>query len=187
MAIQSSLKNMAICLTLVCLSCSAILAGAYALTKDAADQAAIAKTNATIAKVLPEFTVNAVEGQISFEGTDYTYYSVEGVGYAILSTTVGFGGPLQVMVGITNEGIIHNSEVISHAETPGLGAKCVEANWRAQFKDWNPAEKTLTVKKDGGDVDAITASTITSRAYALALSNALKVYSELANNEGGNE
>jgi electron transport complex protein RnfG len=66
--------------------------------------------------------------------------------------------------------------VLSQAETPGLGAKCVDASFSDQFKGFNPYEKKLSVKKDGGDVDAITASTITSRAYADGLALASKVF-----------
>ena len=73
------------------------------------------------------------------------------------------------------EGTVYNTSVFSHAETPGLGAKCTEPQFHDQFAGWNPGEKTLAVRKDGGDVDAITASTITSRAYTLAVANAVKV------------
>ena len=78
--------------------------------------------------------------------------------------------------GITADRIIYNTTVISQAETPGLGAKCVEPAFADQFRDFNPAEKSLTVKKDGGDIDAITASTITSRAYSKAVETAVTVY-----------
>ena len=66
--------------------------------------------------------------------------------------------------------------MLSQAETPGLGAKCVEPAFSDQFKGFDPAQKKLAVKKDGGDVDAITASTITSRAYADGIALAVKVF-----------
>ena len=84
--------------------------------------------------------------------------------YAIKSSTVGFSGPLTLMVGITADGKIYNTSVLSHSETPGLGAKCAtDEPFMMQFEGFDPAEKILAVKKDGGDLDAITASTITSR------------------------
>ena len=89
------------------------------------------------------------------------------------STVSGFGGPLTLMVGLLPDGTVYNTSVLSHSETPGLGAKCTEESFFGQFKGWNPEKKKLLVKKDGGDVDAITASTITSRAYTLAIQNAL--------------
>ena len=88
------------------------------------------------------------------------------------------------MVGIAEDGTIHNTTVLSHSETPGLGAKCTtDEHFISQFRGFDPAAKTLAVKKDGGDLDAITASTITSRAYALAVSNAVAAFNKL--NEGG--
>jgi electron transport complex protein RnfG len=73
-------------------------------------------------------------------------------------------------------GNIWNTKVLSQSETPGLGAKCVEPSFADQFKGFSPSEKKLAVKKDGGDVDAITASTITSRAYADGLALAAQVF-----------
>jgi electron transport complex protein RnfG len=81
------------------------------------------------------------------------------------------------MVGLTPDGKVYNTSVLSHSETPGLGAKCTEdEHFMTQFKGFDPSQKILTVKKDGGDVDAITASTITSRAYSLAVKNAVDAF-----------
>ena len=184
MAAASTLKNMALCLTAVCLVCSAVVGGAYAVTKAPIDEAARAKTAASIARVLPAFSAEPEAGSISVDGTDYAYYKVDGAGYAVISSTAGFGGTLTLMVGIDGDGRVHNTAVLSHSETPGLGAKCTtDEHFISQFQGLDPTQKTLTVKKDGGDLDAITASTITSRAYALAVSNAVAVYRKLT--EGG--
>ena len=177
MAVKSNLTNMVLVLSLTCLLCSAILGGAYVLTKEPIEAAAVAKTNAAIAKVLPHFTeseYNAQEGYYTAKDGDKV------VGYAIESTTVGFGGNLSLMVGVTPDGVVYNTSVLSHSETPGLGAKCsTDAKFTGQWKGFDPAVKKLTVKKDGGDVDAITASTITSRAYALAVENALATFKKI--------
>lgn len=191
MAAQSSLKNMALCLTLVCLVCSAILGVAYAVTKEPVAAAAQTKTNASIAKVLPEFSGNAVEGTCDVDGVSYTYYAAPGAGVAVVSVVNGFGGALSVMVGITTDGVVYNTAVLSHSETPGLGAKCQsDEGFLKQFRGLDPSATKLSVKKDGGDIDAITASTITSRAYTLAVANAVKVFAAInaapaANEEGG--
>lgn len=109
----------------------------------------------------------------------------EVVATAVKSTVVGFGGPLVLMVGILQDGTVYNTVVMSHSETPGLGAKCTsDEHFISQFKGWNPEIKKLSVRKDGGDVDAITASTITSRAYALAVDNALHALVTLPQEEG---
>jgi len=180
MAAKSNLKNMALCLTCVCLVCSALLAGSYSLTKEPIDAAQVAKTNRTIAMVLPEFSGDAVPASVKLGDTEYQYYEAPGAGYAIISNSSGFGGRLSVMVGITYDGLVHNTKVLSHSETPGLGAKCQsDAKFLGQFQGWDPAVRRLAVTKDGGDVNAITASTITSRAYALAVANAVEVFKSI--------
>lgn len=189
MAAKSTLKNMVLCLTAVCLFCSAVLAVTYAVTKSPIAEASQAKTNASIARVLPEFNGNPELSSITVGGVEYPYYQTES-GIAVLSTVNGFGGPLSLMVGIAGETPeVFNTVVLSHSETPGLGAKCVSENFSAQFRGWDPAAKKLQVKKDGGDVDAITASTITSRAYTLAIANAVEAYKAIAgsNEEGGQD
>ncbi len=192
MAAQSTLKNMVLCLTLVCLICSAILGVAYAVTAEPVAAAQVAKTNNAIAKVLPEFSGDVAESSMEMEGVEYKYYTTE-TGIAVISNVAGFGGTLSVMVGICPDGTVCNTSVISHSETPGLGAKCqTDEGFLAQFRGLDPTEKKLAVSKDGGDIDAITASTMTSRAYTLAVANAVKVYETLAgipqaveNEEGG--
>ncbi|MBR2102856.1 MAG: RnfABCDGE type electron transport complex subunit G [Prevotella sp.] len=100
------------------------------------------------------------------------------LGAAVESTTGGFGGDLKVLVGFDPEGNILGYALLEHAETPGLGAKA--DNWfqkgqKGDIIGKNPREE-LQVSKDGGKVDAITASTITSRAFLLAVNNAYKAY-----------
>ena len=185
MAVKSSFKNMTLCLMAICLVCSALLAGVYALTAEPIAAAAAAKNEAAIKEVLPEAAVAIEEERtVEIDGQAYSYnlaYDEQGntVGCAINVSTLGFGGPIIIKVGFNAEGLIWNTKVLSQAETPGLGAKCTEAAFAEQFKQFNPAEKTLKVKKDGGDVDAITASTITSRAYANGLATAVKVFNTI--------
>ena len=154
----------------------------YALTKEPIDAAAKAKNEAAIKEVLPETAVTVEEERtVDYEGASYTYnlaYDEQGntVGCAINVAPVGFGGPIAIKVGFDSKGVIWNTKVLSQAETPGLGAKCVEPAFSDQFKGFDPAAGKLSVKKDGGDIDAITASTITSRAYTDGIALAVKVY-----------
>ena len=186
MAVKSSFMNMTLCLLAICLVCSGLLAGVYALTKEPIDAAAKAKNEAAILEVLPEAAVTIEEERsVDYEGATYTYnlaYDEKGevVGCAINVAPVGFGGPILIKVGFkvnaqTAEHVIWNTKVLSQAETPGLGAKCVEPAFASQFKELNPATNKLSVKKDGGDIDAITASTITSRAYVSGVATAVNV------------
>ena len=177
MAIQSSLKNMVLSLGIICLVSSGILAVVYALTKKPIEAAAEKKTNDAIMQVLPAFDGQPERLSIEADGKVHEYYQVmkDGnvSGYAITAAATGFGGPVSLMVGVTSEGIVYNTSVLSQSETPGLGAKCT----------LDPAVTRLAVKKDGGDIDAITASTITSRAYVNAVNNALAIFKAIT--EGG--
>ena len=186
MAVKSSFRNMTICLFAICIVCSSLLAGVYALTKEPIDAAAKAKNEAAIMEVLPSSAVTIEEERtIDFEGASYAYnlaYDEQGntVGCAINVAPVGFGGPIAIKVGFDANGVIWNTKVLSQAETPGLGAKCVEASFADQFRGFDPAERTLGVKKDGGEIDAITASTITSRAYTSGVALAAQVRAAIA-------
>ncbi|MGN0191804.1 MAG: RnfABCDGE type electron transport complex subunit G [Candidatus Cryptobacteroides sp.] len=180
MAIQSSFKNMLVCLTTICLVCSALLAGVYAVTAEPIAAAALKKTNDAVAAVLPEFAQASEEKSVLFEGKECKYYEVydgEGVvmGYAIKSAEGGFGGPVSLMVGVLSDGTVYNTNVLSHAETPGLGAKCTEPSFHDQFIGLDPSVTRLDVKQKGGDIDAITAATITSNAYTKAVAKAVAI------------
>lgn len=101
------------------------------------------------------------------------------LGVAVESTTGGFGGDLKVLIGFDKDGNILGYTILQHAETPGLGAKAdkwFQKDGKGSIIGKNPNKDNLTVKKDGGDIDAITASTITSRAFLLAVTQAYNAY-----------
>ena len=204
MARSSSFKNMVIVLTLVALTASAVLGGMYILTKEPIEIAEIAKINMAIADVVPAFDNNPSEkpDTVTIDGRNlYLFYATkdnELVGVAITTvTTKGFGGLMTLMVGFLPDGTINNTAVISHSETPGLGDKIIKSKgdkiqlWKYIFPNWgdddkkdfavqfdrqNPETFKLAVKKDGGDVDAITAATISSRAFCDAVERAYKAF-----------
>ena len=113
----------------------------------------------------------------------YIIYNTEdgngnALGAAVQSTTGGFGGDLKVLVGFDNAGNILGYTLLEHQETPGLGAKAdkwFQQGEKGDIIGKNP-QTPLSVSKDGGEVDAITASTITSRAFLLAVNNAYNAY-----------
>ena len=149
MAVKSSFKNMTICLLAICLVCSGLLAGVYALTKEPIDNAAKAKNEAAIKEVLPETAVAIEEERtVEMSGETYTYnlaYDQLGntVGCAVNISTLGFGGPIVIKVGFDVNGIIWNTKVLSQSETPGLGAKCVEPAFADQFRKFDVMQKKL--------------------------------------------
>lgn len=191
MAAQSTLKNMVLSLTLVCLLCSAILGVVYVMTQEPIAKASEKALVEALSMVLPSDGEISTEAQtIEAGGVKYEYYtqSVDGQpsAWAVKSIVNGFGGPLTVLVGVGKDGVVQATKVLSHSETPGLGAKCqTDEAFIAQFEGLDPAAKKLLVTKDGGDIDAITASTITSRAYTLAVSNAVSAVTTICGQQVG--
>lgn len=188
MSKESTLRSMAVCLFLVCMVCSALLGGVYVLTLDKINQEVVKKTNNAISLVTPEFDnePSAEKMTVNLDGDAVTVYPAKKggntVGYAVESfTSKGFSGRINIMVGFDMDGNIVGTSVISHSETPGLGAKMTEPAFSSQFVGKNPASYRLAVTKDGGDVDAITASTITSRAYCDAVDRAFRVFEQIVN------
>jgi electron transport complex protein RnfG len=182
MAKESSFKNMVITLSVICFICSALLGVVYSVTKAPIEAAELAKINNAIKAVVPECNNNPSEEMMKVEGSVVYPAKMDGtiVGYAIKVNTSGFGGPIQIMVGFKADGTIYNTAVISHSETPGLGAKISdEIPTRTQIVGKNPAFSNLNVTKDGGEIDAITASTVTSRAFLKGVDTAHKVFVEL--------
>ncbi len=188
MAKESTFSNMVITLFVVCLVASAGVGGIYALTKDLIDAAKIAKVNSAISGVVPDFDndPSAEKFEVTTDGKTSMVYPAkkdgEIVGYAIeAATSKGFGGAIVLMVGFEPDGTIYNTAVISHTETPGLGDKIdvKKSNFSVQFNGKNPETFHLSVKKDGGDVDAITASTISSRAFCDAVETAYKTFKDI--------
>ena len=182
MAAKSNLVNMVACLFGVCLVCAAVLGGVYVLTEEPIKAAAEAEAKAAIAKVLPSEPADAqISEAQSKDELEYYIQSADStvIAYAVKSTVVGFGGPLTIMVGVLPDGTVYNTSVLAHLETPGLGAKCTEEE--SQFRtQWKGYKGSFAVKKDGGDVDAITASTITSRAYTKAVKQAVDLVGALS-------
>lgn len=101
------------------------------------------------------------------------------VGAAIIGTTEkGFSGLIKIMVGFEANGNIINIEVLEQKETPGLGTKIKNDSFIEQFRGKNPETYTIKVKKDGGDIDALTGATITSRAFGEATQMAYEQFKE---------
>lgn len=164
----------------------------YQVTKLPIDQAKGAKTINALKKVLPVFDNDpSKETEVkTIDGLDVRVYTAkqgdEISGYAVESqTNKGFSGTISIMVGFRPNGEIVKIAVLSHAETPGLGAKIdqdVYPQFEAQYEGKNPAKDNLKVKQDGGQIDAITASTISSRAYSDAVDRAYKAVTFKAEN-----
>ena len=195
----------------------ALLAYVNELTKGPIAEANAKTLNEALKKVLPEYTNNPVaESDTVFSEkdgkkiVDFIIYPAKNgekwVGSAVEAKSMGFGGELKVLVGFDAEGKIYNYSLLAHAETPGLGSKADK--WFGAYDPaknekpvsheesaksilgMNPGETPLAVTKDmNGQVDAITASTITSRAFLNAVNAAYQAYKggEVDTNSGASQ
>jgi electron transport complex protein RnfG len=188
MAMKNSLTNMVLVLGGISLVASAAVGLVYKVTAEPIRLAKEANTKAALGGVLPEF--DATESKtVQLDGMDIVVYTAtkdgQTAGYAVeTATQKGFSGEFRLMVGFTPTGEVYQVQVLEHSETPGLGSKMGDEGnpLFASFEGKNPSQMKLAVTKDGGDVDAITAATITSRAYVDAVARA---YNALVDMTGG--
>lgn len=179
--LQSSLKNMVLSLFVICIFMAAALGFVYSITKYPIEVSKKKTEIEAFKVVLPEFDNDPLAEPQEFNGiTIYTAKKKDSiVGYAVKTfSEKGYGGKITLIAGFLPNGTIHKVAVLEQKETPGLGSN-MSGKFKDQFEGKNPFEFILKVKKDGGDVDAITASTITSRAFCDAVE---KAYTTLAKN-----
>ena len=186
--LESTLLNMILSLTLVCVVTSGVLAATYMFTSGPIAEAEALALQEAVQEVSPEYDNDPIADSFKFQtedGYELLIYPAlkdgQNVGAAVESSSKnGFSGLIRIIVGFDAEGKLLNYSVLQHNETPGLGSKMQE--WfRADKNNQNIigrslAEGNLAVTKDGGDVDAITASTITSRAFLEAINRAYNAY-----------
>ncbi len=178
----------AVALLIICLVATTLLAGTNLITSEKIALNAVETEKASRMLVLPEGKsygeVTTLENGITYcVGTDD---SGNQVGYVFTAGAKGYGGTVAVMVGLDNEGVITGIEILSHAETPGLGANAVKPDFKNRFMG---KSGTLTVDKvsnDGQNVQAITAATITSKAVTAAVNSVTAAFEELGLTGGEN-
>ena len=163
----------------------ALLAYVNELTKGPIAEANAKALSEAVKAVVPGFDNDPIaEKRVQeMDGASLAIYPAtkEGqyIGAAVEAISMGFGGELKVLVGFDAQGNILDYSVLQHAETPGLGSKSVDWFKKGNAGDitgMNPGQGELTVSKDGGQVNAITASTITSRAFLAAVNKAYAAY-----------
>ena len=179
--LPSTLPNMLLVLTLISVIAGGALAYVNKITAGPIEENKARTLAEGINSVLgvTDAQVKDTKTVQDANGNDVILYSTD-KGMAVQAVDPnGFGGTLKVLVGFSEEGTIKGYTVLEHAETPGLGAKAsfwFQKGEKGDIIGKNPGEKELTVSKDGGDVDAITASTITSRAFLRAVNVAFHAY-----------
>ena len=189
MAKKDSIWRLVIVLTCISLLAALALTGVYALTKGPIEQGQKEKKNKALQSVLPKYEGTVIDTVIVDADNEEipVHLAIDkdgklcGAGIETY-TKKAFAGRFDLMVGFDAEGTIVNTEVLKAGETPGLGDKINKdkSNFAEQFNGKNPESYRLGVTKDAGeakgDVDAITAATISSRAYCDAVQRAYDVF-----------
>ena len=188
MAKKDSIWRLVIVLTCISLLAALALTGVYALTKGPIELGQKEKKEKALQAVLPDYQgavrdtliVDADNEEIPVHLAIGKDGELCGAGIETY-TKKAFAGRFDLMVGFDADGAIVNTEVIKAGETPGLGDKINKdkSDFAMQFNHQNPADYKLVVKKDGGDVDAITAATISSRAYCDAVQRAYDIFMKI--------
>jgi electron transport complex protein RnfG len=179
---ESTLVNMVLALLIITAIAGGSLGMVYKVTKEPIEKAKLKKQQKAIREVVPGFTNNPTDELYeitSKEGHVLKVFPCKKneslIGVAISSKTdKGFSGEIKIMVGLKPDGTIINYSVLEHKETPGLGSK-MDVWFKSAEKTsqsvlgLHPKKNNLTVSKDGGDIDGITAATISSRAFLDAI------------------
>jgi electron transport complex protein RnfG len=187
---MKEIARLILVLVAICLAAALALSQVYSFTKGPIENALREERLRAIRTVLPAYdnepdrdVVSVVTGTDDEGAEIVTEYYIgrsggEIVGIAFeASSPAGYSGDIDLMVGIDTEGIITGVEVISHAETPGLGSKITELQFLDLFPGRNLENTRWAVKKDGGDIDQITGATISPRAVVEAIYAGLEDFS----------
>ena len=179
------LFKLTIVLTTICAVAATALAFAYTLTKEPIAYQQRLKKLKAIKAVQPEYDNEPDQDFVDLalaknkKGEDVLtrfYLTKRGgvfTGAVFLVSAVGYGGTIDIMLGVTPNGTITGVHVLRHSETPGLGAKITEDSFCRQFKFKNLSNIKWALKKDGGEIDQITGATISPRATVKAIHKGL--------------
>jgi len=185
---KSTLVNMVCVLGGITLIASAGVGAVNMITAAPIEEAKAAAVTEALRNVMPSFDEVTSEVE-TVDDLDVTVYTAttggEVTGYAVETlTNKGFGGAIRMMVGFLPSGEIYNVNILEHAETPGLGSKmCDEGNPLIKSIKGKTVDGALKVVKDGGTVDALTAATISSRAYVDAVNRAYNALLRVRDND----
>ena len=182
---ESTFKNMILSLLATTLLAGLLLGYVNELTKGPKAKAKLERKIKALKTVLPTFDNNPVaeivKVKLQQEADSVEVYpaykSNKFVGAAVVGfSKKGFSGLVKIMVGFHPDGTINNVAVLEQKETPGLGTKIKDERFLQQYRNINVATFNIKVKKDGGEIDALTGATITTRAFSEAVQMAFDVF-----------
>jgi len=174
---MKKILHLVLSLTIISAVCAAVLAVVNDITKERIASLSTQKANNAAKAVLPKNVKSLVsktdpaDKNVSILAAYADDAHTQLIGYAVPGVSAnGYGGEIRLMVGIAADRKVFSYQVLAANETPGLGAKLGEEGFSKQFV--GKTSTTLAVKKDGGDIEAITGATITSRAVCGAIADA---------------
>ena len=177
--------NLIIILTLTCVIAALSMGLADRLTEGRIETQKKAEKVSSIKNILPPFDNNPLADKQEIDGQTFYIGKKAGklTGIALEVEGEGYSGGIRVMVGMDPTGTITGVEILEQLETPGLGARIVDDTFRDQFKgksltNSKLVEGHLAVKKDNGDIDALTGATISSRGVTKAVDKALNAFEQ---------
>ena len=170
--------------------CSAAAIGyVYQLTKEPIAKSQNYKIIQALEEIIGTFDNNPLEEKTTLSESKSELYPArendEITSVAIKSSSNdGFGGKIELLIGILMDGTITGYKIIEHSETPGLGDKVTEPKFGSQFVGLNAHNDNFNLKNDGGEIDAVTGATISSRAVVGAVKKAVDAYNKFAGAAG---
>ena len=175
---KSSTVGYILRLTFVLLLITAVVAGLLGVvnyfTKDTIAELRTQKAKDAMEQVLAAESYTPMD--CSDGGIVTEAFRADDLGYVVRVSPSGFGGAIDMMVGISSEGAVTGVVIVSHTETASLGANCTREEFRAQYPG---AKEALSVDKDGGTIEALTGATVTSRAVTEGVNAALAFVKEV--------
>ena len=181
------LFKLTIVLTIICSLAATALALVYNITKDPIAYQQRLKKLKAIKAVQPNYDNEPDQDFVdlktdgSAEVPTRFYITKKGetpTGVVFMVSAVGYGGIIDLMVGLNPDGSITGVQVLRHTETPGLGAKITEEKFLKQFIAKNVQDTNWALKKEGGDIDQVSGATISPQAVVKALSGGLTLFSD---------
>lgn len=173
---QSSIISLVAVLFVICAVVASLLALVNSITVDKIAEINAQKTSDAMEAVLPADSYD----EISYTGADARITALHAAGdegYVVSVTIVGSQGDISMVVGVDNSLAVTGVSIVSMSETPGLGDKASEPSFTDQFIG---KSGSIAVSKDGGEIEALTGATVTSRAVANAVTAALDAAATVA-------
>ncbi|MBR1648942.1 MAG: RnfABCDGE type electron transport complex subunit G [Alphaproteobacteria bacterium] len=183
--IKSNLFNMIASMLIIAVGSAWAIGYVYQKTAAPIAEAKKLKTQTAISEVIGTFDNDPLAEKTAISGEDVELYPAREDGEITsvavkASSNEGFGGKIELIMGILMDGTVSGYKIIEQNETPGLGTKVTEPKFSGQFVGLNAHDDNFDLKKDGGEIDAVTGATISSRAVVNAMKKAVSAYNKFA-------